>query len=276
MVIIRKNFIHDSAFLHPFKARSTFMSKLTSPMNKVKMLSRPLEEPMNRRPLNLLLPALLSGILLAGCQKSADQPATSGTPGSSTDATQSAQTQAPPAPVVPPAPQPVVVPARTAIPVVLDQSISSKTAAAGQSFSATLQAPIAVDGVVVIPKGAHATGEVTDAKSAGRFKGGATLGITLTSVNVRGTEYKIDTTDHDSVSKGKGKRTAAMVGGGGAGGLLIGGLAGGGKGALIGGLIGAGAGTTGSAFSGNRDITLPAETPVTFRLQQSITITPAP
>jgi hypothetical protein len=225
---------------------------------------------MNRRPLNLLIPALLSGFLLVGCQKSADQPATSSTPGSGTDSTQSAP------PVVPPAPQPVVVPARTAIPVVLDQSISSKTAAAGQSFSATLQAPIAVDGVIVIPKGAHATGEVTDAKSAGRFKGGATLGITLTSINVRGTEYKIDTTDRKSVSKGKGKRTAAMVGGGGAGGLLIGGLAGGGKGALIGGLIGAGAGTAGSAFTGNRDITLPAETPVTFRLQQPITITPAP
>jgi hypothetical protein len=248
------------------------MSKLTSLLKKVKMLfPLSLEEPMNRRFLNLLLPALLSGILLAGCQKSADQPATSSTPGSSTDAA-----QAPPAPVVPPAPQPMVVPARTAIPVVLDQSISSKTAAAGQSFSATLQAPIAVDGVVVIPKGAHATGEVTDAKSAGRFKGGATLDITLTSINVRGTEYKIDTTDHDTVSKGKGKRTAAMVGGGGAGGLLIGGLAGGGKGALIGGLIGAGAGTAGSAFTGNREITLPAETPVTFRLQQPISITPAP
>jgi hypothetical protein len=248
------------------------MSKLTSPLNKVKMLSRPLEEPMNRHLLNLLWSALLSGILLAGCQKPAEQPATSSTPGSSTDAAPSAQTQSPPAPVVPP----IVVPARTAIPVVLDQSISSKTAAAGQSFSATLQAPIAIDGVVAIPKGAHATGEVTDAKSAGRFKGGATLGITLTSINVRGTEYKIDTTDHDAVSKGKGKRTAAMVGGGGAGGLLIGGLAGGGKGALIGGLIGAGAGTAGSAFTGNRDITLPAETPVTFRLQQPITIAPAP
>ncbi len=233
---------------------------------------------MNRRPLNLLIPAVLSGFLLVGCQKSADQSATSSTPGSGTDATQSAQapTPAPPAPVVPPAPQPIVVPARTAIPVVLDQSISSKTAAEGQSFTATLQAPIAVDGAVVIPKGAHVTGVVTDAKSAGRFKGGATLGITLTSINVRGTEYKIDTTDHDSASKGKGKRTAAMVGGGGAGGLLIGGLAGGGKGALIGGLIGAGAGTAGSAFTGNRDITLPAETPVTFRLQQPITITPAP
>lgn len=230
---------------------------------------------MNRRPLNLLIPVVLSGFLLVGCQKSANQPATSSAPGSGTDSTQSAQTQ--PAPVVPPAPQPVVVPARTAISVVLDQPLSSKTAAAGQSFSATLQAPIAVDGVVVIPKGAHATGVVTDAKSAGRFKGGATLGITLTNINVHGTDYKIDTTDRDSTTKGKGKRTAAMVGGGGAGGLLIGGLAGGGKGALIGGLIGAGAGTAGSAFTGNnRDITLPAETPVTFRLQQPITITPAP
>ena len=237
------------------------------------MFARPLEELMTRRLSNLLLPALLSGLLLAGCQKSADQPATSSAPGSSTDGAQSAQTQTPPPPA---APQPIVVPSGTALPVVLDQSISSKTAAAGQNFSATLQAPIAVDGVVVIPKGAHATGVVTDAKAAGRFKGGAMLGITLTDINVHGTEYKIDTTDHESTRKGKGKRTAGLIGGGGAGGLLIGGLAGGGKGALIGGLIGAGAGTAGSAFTGKADITLPAEQPVTFRLQQPLTITPAP
>jgi hypothetical protein len=73
-------------------------------------------------------------------------------------------------------------------------------------------------------------------------------------------------------SKGKGKRTAAMVGGGAGGGALIGGLAGGGKGAVIGGLIGAAAGTGGAGLTGNRDITLPAETALHFKLLAPVDI----
>jgi hypothetical protein len=224
------------------------------------------------------LPALFAALLLVGCQKS-DQPATSSTPDSSSNGSQSAQNQTPPpapAPVVPQPPPPIVVPAQTAISVVLDEPLSSKTAAAGQTFSATVSVPIAIDGVVAIPKGSHATGVVNDAKSAGRFKGGAALDITLTSLNIAGTPYKIDTSSHEATSKGKGKRTAGLVGGGGAGGALIGGLAGGGKGALIGALVGAGAGTAGAGLTGDRDITLPAETPLTFRLHDSISIQPKP
>ena len=74
-------------------------------------------------------------------------------------------------------------------------------------------------------------------------------------------------------TKGKGKRTAGIVGGGAGGGALIGGLAGGGKGALIGGLLGAGAGTAGAAFTGNKDVTVPAESVVTFNLTAPITVT---
>src|SRR5437660_23974 len=73
-------------------------------------------------------------------------------------------------------------------------------------------------------------------------------------------------------SRGKGKRTAAMVGGGAAGGAAIGGIAGGGKGAAIGALIGAAAGTGGAGLTGNRDITLSAETPLDFKLLQSVKI----
>ncbi len=73
-------------------------------------------------------------------------------------------------------------------------------------------------------------------------------------------------------SKGKGKRTAAMVGGGAAGGAAIGAVAGGGKGAAIGALIGAAAGTGGAGLTGNRDISLAAETALDFKLLQPVTI----
>jgi hypothetical protein len=72
--------------------------------------------------------------------------------------------------------------------------------------------------------------------------------------------------------KGKGKRTGAMVGGGAGLGALIGGLAGGGKGALIGAAAGAGAGTAGTAFTGNKEIVLPAESAVAFTLKEALKI----
>ena len=210
--------------------------------------------------------------IVAGCQKSADQQATSsGSNTAPTDA-QNAANQAANAPAQPAAPQPIIVPQGPPIEVVLDQSLSSKTASAGQSFSATVVDPVDVDGQVVIPKGAHARGTVTSAKAAGRFKGASELGLALRHIEINGQRYEIAASTPELSKKGKGKRTGALVGGGAGGGALIGGLAGGGKGALIGGLIGAGAGTGGAAFTGNRDVELPAETGLTFRLVKALEI----
>jgi hypothetical protein len=209
---------------------------------------------------------------VAGCQKSADQQATSNGSNTAPADAQNSANQVANAPAQPAAPQPIVVPQGTAIEVVLDQSLSSKTASAGQSFSATVVDPVVVDGQAVIPKGAHARGTVTSAKSAGRFKGASELGLALRHIEINGQRYEIAASTPELSKKGKGKRTGAMVGGGAGGGALIGGLAGGGKGALIGGLIGAGAGTGGAAFTGNRDVELPAETGLRFRLVKPLEI----
>jgi len=212
--------------------------------------------------------------ILCGCQKPADQSAT-GTPDPAASGSPSASSSVKSAVREALAPKPLVVPAETLITVVLDEPLNSKTSASGQNFAATVSAPIEVDGKIAIPKGARATGVVRDAKSAGKFKGGAVLAIALTSVTVGNSSYDLLTTTHTQTSTGKGKRTATMIGGGGAAGALIGGLAGGGKGAAIGALAGAGAGTGGAALTGNnRDIALPAETPVSFKLTQPVEIKP--
>jgi hypothetical protein len=204
--------------------------------------------------------------LLSGCQKSAEQQ-------SATDANASAPSSDSSTPKAEaPRRRPVVVPADTVITVVLDEPVGSKTSSSGQNFAATVSQPVEVEGRIAIPKGARATGVVKDAKAAGRFKGGASLELTLASIEINGTDYEVHTTAPVQTSKGKGKRTAAMVGGGAGGGALIGGLAGGGKGAVIGGLIGAAAGTGGAGLTGNRDITLPAETPLNFQLVEPLEI----
>jgi hypothetical protein len=118
------------------------------------------------------------------------------------------------------------------------------------------------------------SGVVTEAHKAGRFKGGATLDLALNSLTIRDKTYRLTTMTMAQTSKGKGKRTAVMTGGGAGGGALIGGLAGGGKGAAIGALVGAGAGVMGSAFTGNRDIEMPAESAASFQLTKSLKLPP--
>ena len=159
--------------------------------------------------------------------------------------------------------------------VTLVQAIGSKLSEEGTRFDATLSSSVVVKGVKVIPAGTRAVGTVTEAHASGRFKGGATLAAELNSIHLNGQIYPIRTSQWSSESKGKGKRTAGFIGGGTAGGALIGGLAGGGKGALIGGVIGAGAGTVGAA-TGNRDITLKSESPLSFQLASSLTLPPRP
>ena len=166
----------------------------------------------------------------------------------------------------------VVVPAGTIITVRLGQAVGSKISETGQSFTATVTSPVEVAGKTVIPADAGATGTVVDAKPLGRFKGGAVLQLKLTSININGKDEPVETSSVRRSEKGKGKRTAVITGGGAGVGALIGGLAGGGKGAAIGAIAGAGAGGAGSAFTGNKDIVLPAESALSFKLEQPLQI----
>jgi hypothetical protein len=167
------------------------------------------------------------------------------------------------------APPPIVIPAGTTISVTVDQSVSSKDGEPGQRVQASLAEPIIVE---VIRRGAKIAGTVTDAKSAGRFKGNAELGITLSSVEVGGRSYTIHTSTFSEASKGRGKRTAIGTGVGAGAGALIGALAGGGKGAAIGAGAGGGAGLAGTALTGSRDITVAAETKLDFKLTRALEI----
>jgi len=217
---------------------------------------------------------MMAGLIgLFGCNQS---PSTSSTPpangpadSSTGHSAQSAQ-QRTPAPLF--APKPIIVPAGKSISVTVDQTVSSKTSNEGEHFDASLAAPVTVGDKVVIPAGARARGTVTVAKSAGKFKGNAELGVTLDSITVNGERYSVRTTSVTESGKGRGKRTAIGAGGGAVVGGLIGALAGGGKGAAIGAGAGAGAGTAGAAFTGNRDITIEPETKLSFKLEQPVQI----
>lgn len=224
---------------------------------------------------------LSAAMIFSGCGKSAPSVASNSSPSgqagnpattpNGTD-TSSATNGSEPGPGNLSEPTPIVIPAGTSIEVTVDQAVSSKENNSGDRFDASLAEPVVVGDKVAIPKGARARGTVTDAKSAGRFKGNAAISVTLSSVTIHGNEYKVRSSEVTEAGKGRGKRTAEGAGGGAVVGALVGALAGGGKGAAIGAGAGAGAGTAGTALTGSRDITIRPETRLRFRLKEPLEI----
>jgi hypothetical protein len=220
----------------------------------------------------LYVVALLALCLVLGCSSKENTPASStenpNAPGGNAAGGSASSKPAASKPVK----ETITIPAGTVITVRLGETLSSKSSSAGQGFSATVAEPVVVNGKTVIERGAAARGSVVDAKAMGHFKGGALLEVKLDSVTIDGKDTSVETGMVARSVKGKGKRSAGFIGGGAGAGALIGALAGGGKGAAIGAAAGAGAGTAGAAFTGNQEITLPAETPLTFKLKQPIEV----
>ena len=167
----------------------------------------------------------------------------------------------------------ITIPEGSPFEVTLDETLASNRNHAGDLFAASLSEPIVEDGKTIIPAGAHVAGRVVDAKDAGRLHVPARLSVALSSVEVDGKSYDIDTGTIRKTGQNHNKRNLGFIGGGAAGGAIIGALAGGGKGALIGSAVGAGAGTAGAASTGKKDVSLPAETRLRFYLLRSVTVT---
>ena len=181
---------------------------------------------------------------------------------------------APATPAPPPEPQKVTVPSGTVLPVRLTDTIDSATAQVGDTFHGTLDAPIAVDGDVVIPAHYDVEGHVVNAQASGKFAGRAVLELQLDRIRVGEKYYNIQTDQFKQQTGSRGKNSAEKVGGGAIAGAILGGLLGGGKGAAIGSVAGAGAGGGVQAASKKPDIKLSSEKVLTFTLQGPVTVIP--
>jgi hypothetical protein len=184
-----------------------------------------------------------------------------------------AQEPSPP-PEPPPPPQKTLIPAGTQFTIRLNDPLDSERNQVGDTFHASLSAPIVINGETVIPSGADVVGRVADVKSAGRFAGNSVLTLELTSVSMNGRTYNIQTNQWSRAGKGEGKNTATKVGVGTAAGAVLGGLIGGGKGAAIGAASGAGAGTGVAASRKGEQIKLAPEAVLNFQIINPLTVTP--
>jgi hypothetical protein len=176
------------------------------------------------------------------------------------------------APAPPPAPKRVTVASGTSIAIRLIDPIDSEKAQPGQSFRATLDAPLPSDGDAV-PSGYDVKGHIEEVKSAGKFAGQSLLVLQLDSISVSGKLYSIDADPYRRQGKNRTTNTAEKVGGGAAVGAILGGILGGGKGAGIGAAAGGGLGGGVQAAGKGQQIQLPSETVLNFTLRSPLTVT---
>jgi hypothetical protein len=162
----------------------------------------------------------------------------------------------------------------TVLSVRLNQTLSTEKNYPGDTFRATLTAPLIVDGFIIADRGSRVQGQVVEADRSGRVKGRANMELALTEINTTdGQRVRIQTNTFTREAERGVKNDTAKVAGGAALGALIGALAGGGKGAAIGAGAGGAAGTGLVLGTRGKEVVLPNETALTFRLTNPVTIT---
>jgi hypothetical protein len=173
----------------------------------------------------------------------------------------------------PPLPPPVAgvqIPAGTAITVRMIDAVDSKAAHLGQTFRASVDEPVLINGQIVIPRGADALAKLVEDEQSGKFEGKTILTLALTDITINGQMIDTTTGDVSRASSSRGARTAKVVGGATALGAIIGALAGGGRGAAIGAASGAAVGGGAEVLTKGQQVKIPSETRLTFTLQQPI------
>jgi type IV secretory pathway VirB10-like protein len=203
----------------------------------------------------------------------ADPPATTASAGANSDAR---GTQDPynntPMPTAPTPPPPVELPAGTRITVRMIDSVDSQVARVGDTFRASVDEPVSMNGVTVIPRGADVVAKLVEEDQSGKISGRTTMKLVLSTVRVNDRNIDITTSDVVKQSSSRGARSAGAIGGGAVLGAIIGAAAGGGTGAAIGAGAGAAAGTGVEAVSKGQRVKVPSETRLDFTLSYSVRI----
>ena len=174
-----------------------------------------------------------------------------------------------------PAPAPVGtldLPAGTSFLVRMIDGVNSEVNKVGQTFAASLDAPVTVNGVEAIPRGADVVVKLVDAKQSGTFTGHSEVTLSLASVKVNGHAVDINTQTISRESASRGKDTATRAAGVGVAGAVIGAIAGGGKGAAVGAAAGGAAGAGSEAVTKGPQVKIPSETRLTFVLDTAVKI----
>jgi hypothetical protein len=175
-------------------------------------------------------------------------------------------------PLPAPAPAPVQLAAGTSLTIRMIDAVDSANASTGQTFRATMDEQVTVNGQTVIPRGADVVVKLVDAKDSGKLTGRAELALSLMSVRVNGRVVDINTQTINRESDSRGAKTAKAVGIGAALGTIVGAAAGGGKGAAVGAGAGAATGAGIEMATKGEHVKVPSEARLTFVLDSPVNL----
>ena len=176
--------------------------------------------------------------------------------------------------VAAPPPRKVTLEAGTLIPARLSETLDSSKMQVGDTFQASLDQPLVVEGLVIAERGAKLTGKVAEVQQAGRVRGLSAIAVELVQFTTSdGQKVNVQTSAFRKEAEKTTKKDAAKVGIGAGIGAAIGAIAGGGKGAAIGAGVGGAAGTGTVLATRGEAAVLPVETKIEFRLSAPVTIT---
>ena len=185
---------------------------------------------------------------------------------------------APVAPVEPPAPpaptsRAVSVPSGTMVSLRMIDTVDSKTDHVGQTYKATLDSAVIVDGQTVFPKGEDVFVKLAKVQSAGNMSGTSEIQLELDRIFLGSKAYTVTSNVYQSVGDSQGKKAVKQTGIGAGIGAVIGAIAGGGKGAAIGAGVGGGAGAAATAIGKGEQVRVESEAKLTFRLEEPLSVT---
>ncbi len=165
---------------------------------------------------------------------------------------------------------PVELPSGTNMVIRMVDAVDSERDQIGQTYRATMDEAVSANNQEVIPRGADVIVKLIADKEAGRISGRSEVTLDLVSVNVAGRVVDLNTATVTQSSDSRTTRSAQVIGGTAAVGAIIGAIAGGGRGAAIGAASGAGAGTAVQVLTKGPKVKIPAETVLTFTLEQPV------
>lgn len=166
----------------------------------------------------------------------------------------------------------ITIPSGTALVVQMIDSVDSERDGLGQTFRASLDEAVVIDGQTAIPRNVDVVLKLVDDKQSGRLTGRTELTLDIQSITVNGRQYDVTTSEVTEASESRTGQTAKRTGGAAALGAVIGAIAGGGKGAAIGAVTGAAAGGAVQVLTKGPQVRIPSETRLTFNLQQPLTL----
>jgi hypothetical protein len=152
-------------------------------------------------------------------------------------------------------------------------SVNSETARVGETFQATLDAPLTVDRETVAPQGTDVYLRLVHVESAGKLTGRSGLSLELDRISIGGKSYTVASEVYEKVGRSQTQETAKKTGIGAAIGAAVGAIAGGKKGAIIGAGVGGGTGVAIEATGKSEQVQIDSESRLDFRLDQPLEVT---